>query len=583
MTSRLKWSSAQAGPEHVDRLADTLSLPRPVAAVLVGRGLHDPDDARDFLTPRLSRLSDPFEIAGMPAAADRVLAAIDAGEPITVFGDYDADGVTATALLVTVLRSLGARVTPFTPCRRRDGYGLTASAAVRCLDEQSPRVLLTVDCGTNSQATAREVRRLGVDVVVTDHHEVGSEGTATDAVAVVNPKLGAPEAARDLCGVGVAFKLCHALLKRRLAAGREVDVRDIDLRDQLGLVALGTVCDMVPLTGENRAMVRYGLRRLEEAGTPGIAALRNVSGANGALSCYHLGFLLGPRLNAAGRLGQAAPALELLLTSDPDRAWELARELDRANHERQRIEQVILEEALLELAPVFDAEQHFGLVVGRPGWDVGVVGIVASRLCRHYGRPAAVVAFEEDGAGKGSCRGVEGVDLVEVLQSCDEHLDTYGGHQAAAGIGLASARLAAFRDAFNAQCASRLAGRDLRPVQVVDAWLDHLGEADDRLLEGIDRLRPLGCGNPSPVWGVRHVTPVGPPRRVGRDGAHLKMVVAGGGTQIDTIGFGMGNMTVPDGPMDLLFEFERNEFRGSVTRQLKLCDLRPSEKGDHDG
>lgn len=574
-TSRLQWQSQDADAGRIDALCDALKCPRPVAAMLVGRGMDDPDDVRAFMSPRLSNLTDPFLVHDMDVAVERVIRALDGGERITVFGDYDVDGLTATALVVSVLGHLGADITSFTPCRRRDGYGLTEGAYRRCVAEHNPGLLITVDCGTNSQESIRLASETGLDVIVTDHHEVSDP--VVPALAVLNPKLGAPPAARHLCGVGVAFKLCHAILKTLLADGREADTNELDLRDHLGLVALGTVCDIVPLRGENRAMVRYGLQRLEQTSKAGVAALREVAKVKPPLSCYHLGFFLGPRINAAGRLYSAEPALELLLTDDCARAAELAGDLDGANRERRQIEQSIVDDVAAELEKTFDPDATFGIVVGDPAWDVGVVGIVASRLCRRYGRPAVVIAFDEDGLGRGSCRSVESVDLVAALDACSSHLDTCGGHKAAAGLSLRQEALPAFRDAFNAYCSKELKGRDLRPVQVVDAWLDHLGEADARLLAYIDRLRPLGRGNPAPVWGVRHVTPVGPPRRVGRDGAHLKMTVAGGGSQIDTIGFGLGETVLPEGPLDLLFELEQNEFRGNVTLQLKLHDLRSSE------
>jgi single-stranded-DNA-specific exonuclease len=572
------WRTVAADAAQSETLARALGVPRPLASVLVARGFGVESAARDFLSPRLSRLTDPFLIAGMEPAAERLARAVREREPVTVFGDYDVDGVTGTALLVGVLSRLGVPVTPFLPERALEGYGFTPAALSRCLAVRRASLLVTVDCGMNAVETAAAARALGVDVIVTDHHEPepSSEGAA---FVRVNPKLGCPTGCEALSGVGVAFKLCHALLKR-LRADPSGPVREaleaIDLREVLGLVALGTVCDIVPLTGENRTLVRHGLDRINAGGHPGVAALCRTAGIGGRVFGYHLGFQLGPRLNAAGRLGSADPALELLLTSDAARATELSEDLDAANRERQQIEHAILEEALSETERAFAEDPPFGLVVGREGWDVGVVGIVAARLCRRYHRPAVVVAFGPDGAGRGSCRSIPGVDIVSLLGECAEHLASYGGHKMAAGVSLPRQAFDRFRDAFAAACRQRLGQADLRPVQDVDAWLSHLGEADERLMAGVEQLEPVGAGNPSPVWGVRGVRPVGPVRRVGRDGAHVKLVLAGGATQMDGIAFNAGSKELPEGPLDVLFELDRNDFNGRRALQLRVKDWRPS-------
>jgi single-stranded-DNA-specific exonuclease len=341
-------------------------------------------------------------------------------------------------------------------------------------------------------------------------------------------------------------------------------------------VALGTVCDIVPLTGENRILVRHGLDRINAGGHAGVAALCRSAGIGGRVLSHHLGYMLGPRINAAGRLGSADPALELLLTGDGVRATELAEDLNAANRERQQIEQAILDEALAETVRAFGEETPPAVVVGREGWDVGVVGIVAARLCRRYHRPAVVVGFDGSGCGRGSCRSIPGVDLVALLGECAAHLERFGGHKMAAGLSLPRGAFDGFREAFVAACRRQMDGADLRPVQDVDAWLRHLGEADETLMAGVERLEPLGSGNPVPVWGVRGVRTVGPPRRVGRDGAHLKMVLAGGGSQMDAIAFNAGTREVPEGPLDLLFELDRNDFNGYRSLQLRVRDWRPA-------
>ncbi len=570
---RLQWKTVEVDEGLASGLARELGLPRPLGILLAARGLTDPVAARAFLSPRLSRLSDPLAIPGMDRAADRLLRALRDGERIAVYGDYDADGVTATALAVSVLGRLGAHVQAFLPDRVNDGYGLTPAPMKRCIETLAPRLVLTVDCGVSGQEAIRLGNELGVDTIVTDHHE--PPAILPPAAALVDPKLGAPDGMEHLAGVGVAFKLCHAVLKRLIAGG--ASSADLpDLREYLDLVALGTVCDIVPLVGENRVLVRHGLQRLARAPRPGLRALCRVAGVDGAPSCYHLAYLLGPRLNAAGRTGSADPALALLLTQDPEEADVLADQLDAANRERQRREAAILELAVAQLAAGLDVTRDFGLVAAGEGWDVGVIGIVAARLMRRHNLPVAVIGIDARGIGRGSCRGTEHADVMAALRQCEGLLDGYGGHTLAAGFTLNAARLPEFRSAFNAACAAALLGRDRRPFQTVDAWLSHLGEADMELVRATADLQPTGAGNPAAVWGVRGVAAVGEPRRIGRDGAHLKMMVASGGTQIEAVGFGMGERVVPSEPLDMLFELDENTFRGRTTLQMKIRDFRPS-------
>ena len=535
VSSAKRWCTVEADADAAGTLAREAGLPAPVAAILVSRGITDAAQADRFLNPRLSDMSDPFLVAGMQAAVERVAGALLANERIAVFGDYDADGITATALLVSVLNALGAEATWFLPNRLTDGYGLTVGALERCMDAHRPELIITVDCGTSSADAVESARRRGVDIVVTDHHE--TSGAPVDAAAVVNPVLGANEEAAHLAGVGVCFKLCHALLKHLLTDAPE-RVKGVDLRDWLHLVAIGTVADIVPITGENRTLVRHGLARLNAgAGGIGLTALKRAAGMKGAMNCYHIGFVIGPRLNAPGRLGAPDPALELLLTGDPARASALADELESANGQRRRTEDTIRAEAEAELQESFDARKDFGLVVGREGWHAGTIGIVASRLCSRYGRPAVVVAFDEEGMGKGSCRSIDGVDMLAALEDCADDLTSFGGHKMAAGLVMERAKLDGFRSRFNEVCAAQLAGRDLRRSQSIDAWID-LADADARLLAALDILRPFGTGNPMPVLGVRNVRTVGHPRRVGQD--HLKMLLTCGSERLDAIGFGMG-------------------------------------------
>ncbi len=570
-----QWITVEVDEARARQLAAELSIPLPVAKVLVSRGIETPSAADRFLNPRLSDLSDPFEMPGMRQAVARIWRAIDGGERITVYGDYDCDGVTSTALLMLVLGRLGAEVSAFIPRRLEDGYGFTIGALEKVIEETRPALIVTADCGTRSNEAVADAAAQGVDVIITDHHE-GQDLTLPDAVAVINPKLGGPAEVEPLAGVGVAFKLCHGLVKQALVDGREVAGK-IDLREYLDLVAIGTVADVVPLTGENRTLARHGLARLNgSTARCGIQALVRVAGIRTRLDCYHLGFLIGPRLNAAGRLGSADVGLELLMTDDPARARRLAGQLDASNRERKRIEEVIIEEAAAEIEAVFNPNASFGLVVSRRGWHIGTIGIVAARLAGRFKRPSVVISIDEDGLGRASCRSVNSVNLVKVLDQCADLLVAYGGHNQAAGMTIREENVAAFRERFNAACQGLIKEEDFGLVHSVDAWIS-LAEADQALIESVESLRPLGLGNPTPIWGVKGVRILGQPKLVGSN--HLKMTVTCGATQMDVIGFGMAGRKLGRTEHDLLFQVQQNSYMGRESIQLSLKDFR-SREGD---
>ena len=429
---------------------------------------------------------------------------------------------------------------------------------------------MTVDCGTGAAESVKMAERAGVDVIVTDHHE--SSGVVAPAFAMVNPKLGADEASKVLAGVGVAFKLCHALLKRGRQNGQK-RAEEIDLRLYLDLVGVGTIADVVPLTDENRILARYGLDQLNKTKSAGLKALSDVAGIQGRIDAYHVGFLIGPRLNAAGRLGDAQAALDLLMTDDPLRARDLAGQLDRSNRERQDVEKRIVDEAVKEIEGSFDPKKHFALVLARKGWHPGVIGIVASRICQAYRRPTVVISLDEGDEGRGSCRSIEEFNMVERLAECSDLLARFGGHAMAAGLDVPVALIDAFREKFNGVAAKALQGVDLRPVQKIDAWID-LRDADARLLDALDRMRPFGLGNPTPVWGVRGARLAGEPRIL-KD-KHLKFLVASGAAQLDAIAFGLARQKVPVGLIDIAFQLDRNSYMGRESLQLKVQDFRPA-------
>jgi single-stranded-DNA-specific exonuclease len=565
------WKTKECAEDSVARLIKDQNLYPALARLLVSRGFSDPDSIDRFLNPRLSDLSDPFLLPGMDKAVDRIWQAIDAGQQIVVFGDYDVDGITSTALMIQVLGRLGAKARPFLPHRIDDGYGLAEETLQRCIEELHPQLVITVDCGTGAVASIKRAGRAGVDVVVTDHHE--PSGSLAPAIAVVNPKLGLNENSISLAGVGVAFKVCHALLKNGRKNGRQI-AEKVDLRPYLDLVGVGTIVDVVPLKAENRILARYGLDQLNKTKSIGLQALVEVAGIEGHLDAYQVGFLIGPRLNAAGRLGDAQAALELLLTSDPRRARHLAAQLDQSNSERQNIEKQMVEEATRKLDDSFDPNKHFGLVLAQKGWHPGVIGIVASRICQGYRRPTIVIALDETDEARGSCRSIEEFHIVERLTECSDLLIRFGGHAMAAGLDVRVASIEAFREKFNQVAARALEHVDLRPVQKIDAWID-LREADDRLMEGLARMRPFGLGNPTPVWGSRGVRLVGPPRVLKEK--HLKMQVADGAEQRDAIAFGHGRREIPAGLIDIAFQLDQNRYNGRESLQLKVQDFRASE------
>ncbi|MBW7909400.1 MAG: single-stranded-DNA-specific exonuclease RecJ [Kiritimatiellae bacterium] len=554
-------------------LANVLGLPLPIARVLVARGHADLDSADLFLHPRLSRIGAPEELPDMTEAAKRIWDAVDARERVVVFGDYDVDGITSTALMVQVLRKLGADVVPFLPHRIEEGYGLSLEALRRCIEDHNPRLIVTVDCGTGSVAAVEEAAKRGVDVIITDHHQLGD--ALAPARAVVNPKRGENEDLKQLAGVGVAFKLCHGLVKYGRDQRRAIDV---DLKPFLEWVALGTIADVVPLVGENRILSAHGLQRLRETANVGLNALFEVAKLQKrAIGAYQVGFQIGPRLNAAGRLGGAEAALELLLCSEIGRARVLAETLDQANRERQDAETEIVAAALGELESRFDPARDFGLVVAGEGWSPGVIGIVASRLVQRFHRPVVVISMLENGVGRGSCRSIEGFDIVAGLKACSEHLSKFGGHAMAAGLELKEGHCDAFAEAFNRAAESVLGGQDLRPILRIDGRIS-LDEVDRAFFEAQERMRPFGMGNPGPIWAASGVRIVNEPRILKEK--HLKLVVASGARQFDAMGWGMAERGIPRGPLDIAFRIKEDHFGGQSRLMLEMQDFRSAEKCD---
>ena len=550
-------------PAAVQRLVKGAGLARFVAEVLLRRGVGSPEEAARFLDPRLKSLGDPFALPNMDAAVTRIFAALDGGEKIVLYGDYDVDGVTSLALLTRVLRAYGAEAPCFLPLRADEGYGLSADGVARCVAEHAPGLLIAVDCGTSSVAEIAALQAQGVDVVVIDHHEC--KDALPPCVALVNPKLGADF--HYLCSVGLVFKTAHALLKRR-------PLPDFDLRAHLDLVALGTVADLVPLREENRALVKRGLVQLADTRWVGLRELIEVSALRPPFSPPNIGFGLAPRLNAAGRLGTAQDALELLLTDDPARARTIAASLDAQNRERRGVEDDVLRQAEAQVAEGFDAERDAAIVVGAAGWHTGVIGIVASRIQKKFHRPTLVIGFDETGMGKGSGRSITGFSLVAALGACGGFLEKHGGHEMAAGLTIQHARFAEFRTAFLAHARAQLSAAQLQPRIHLDAELT-LGEIGYELLGHHEALQPFGMTHPQPLFFARGVTLAGEPRVMKEK--HLSLMLRQHGDEYRAVWFGAANDERPRLPWDIAFQIERNEWQGTVTPQIHIRAVRASE------
>lgn len=521
-------------------------------------------DIEGFLNPRLRDLADPFLIPGMEGAVTRVLQAVDRKESVCIFGDYDVDGVTSITVMRRILHAYGIEPRHFIPHRGPEGYGLSDAALARCMAEgPKPDLLITVDCGTVSIDEIAGLKAQGVDVVVVDHHEPSPRGLP-DCVAVVNPKRG--KEFTYLCAAGVVFKLGHALLKTRPV--------DLDLKELMDLVAVATIADIVPLVGENRLLVRHGLKRLSTTLNPGLRALQEVTGMNGHATSMDVGFRIGPRLNAAGRMDAPEDALATLLTDCRRVAFDFAEKLDRYNRDRQQYETQIRREALEMLDNTFDPARDPVIVLGSRSWHPGVVGIVASRLMRQFHKPTFVIAIDGEGVGKGSGRSIEGVSLVDAIQECQQHLLAGGGHAMAAGLSIQEGQLDAFRQRFADYVLRTTDERQRQPTLCYDAEITFSQLSLD-FLSGYDLLQPFGNGNPQPVFISRGISLSRPP--VHMKNHHLRFMLRQGYAEQDAVFFGGGERPLPDPPWDIAFTIDRNTFRGRTTLQLVIQDVRAAE------
>jgi single-stranded-DNA-specific exonuclease len=500
----------------------------------------------------------------MPAAVERILQAVDRGERIVLFGDYDVDGVTSLALLAEMLQAYGAAPALFLPLRMEEGYGLSGESVHRCWELHRPQLLIAVDCGTSSAAEIADLKELGADVIVLDHHE--PKATLPACVALVNPKISGECASSYLSSVGIVFKVCHALLKTRPHP-------TFDLKARLDLVALGTVADIVPLRGENRVLVQRGTHQIPRSARPGLRKLMEVAGVRSPLGTEDIGFRLGPRLNAAGRLATAEKALRLLLTHDESEASELAALLDVQNRERQSVEKEIFLAAEEQVAGAFDPARDAAIVVGARHWHPGVLGIVASRLVRKYHRPAIVIGIDNAGLGKGSGRSIEGLSLVEALGRCERWLEKFGGHEMAAGLTIREENLDQFAEEFRRAARALLSDDDLQARLHLDHELK-FSELNGDLLGWHELLEPFGSGNAQPTFFARAVEPAVAPRVLKEK--HLVLRLRQQNYHARAIFFDGASAALPEPPWDVAFRIHTDEYEGEKRLQMHVHALRAS-------
>lgn len=579
LTADKRWRILSSGRDEAAALARQTGLTRVAAEVLWNRGITTPDAMRAFTMPALRDLHEPSLLPAMTQAAARIREAVEHNEPIVVYGDYDVDGITATAILIRCLRLLGVEPAYYIPHRAQEGYGLNADA-VRTLARAGTRLLITVDCGINAVAELALAKKLGMDVIVTDHHEPGDLVPA--AACLINPKLPACRYPfRDLSGAGVAFKLAWAIGKSFSARARVSPEFKEFLLDSITLAGLGTIADVVPLHGENRVIARFGLVGLGNSQAAGIRALCEAAGiTTPALSAFDVAFKLAPRLNAAGRLGCARKCVELLTTDSDERARAIARELNRENTRRQKLQERTLDAAREMLTADGATDTRLTIVLASEQWHAGVVGIVASRLAAEYWKPAVLLAIEGD-AVRGSARSIPPLNLFETLQDCADHLTGFGGHAMAAGLRLPRSQLAAFTEAFECAVAARLAGYDLAPTLDVDLEVE-LAEMTRALMGELESFAPFGAENPEPILAAYNLALPGQVRRMGSGGRHMSFWVRQNGEALRAVAFDMGEQAEPlaeSGVCSLAFVPRMNRYRGRENVELDVRDLRIGAAG----
>ena len=573
-----KWCQAESALDTVSMLETELQLPKAIAALLANRGVTTKESAKDFLEADFARLHDPFLMNGMQQAVDRVIHAFEKKESITVFCDYDVDGVTSAAFLTHFFRDLNCPVEAYLPERQSEGYGLN-SEAVRKIRESGANLMITADCGITGVKEVALANEIGLDVIVTDHHQVGEEGLPP-AVAVLNPhRADCNYPYRFLSGVGLAFKLAIAVRKRLYMEGWPKESLP-NLKRHLDLLALGTIADVAPLTGENHILTLHGLEMLSVTAKPGLVALKETAGIVGNVDARSVGFGLGPRLNAAGRLGRADSGLHLLTSTDLKEAKSLARELELTNKERKDIQEETVAEAEELFRNEVDIKKDRVIVLASEIFHPGVIGIAASRMVDKYHRPTVLIAIEGD-QGKGSGRSIPKFNLFKAFTDCGEHLLQFGGHAYAAGLTIKEDQVEAFRNAMNEVGHRHLNEEDLISEVGVDTVL-RLDEIDLSFYSRLALLEPFGAENPVPCFlsqGVQFQEV----KQIGKEKNHVRFRVRQGSGRIEGVGFGLAevfdSVEVATETFDIAYEINLNTWNGREKLEIKLVDLRLADAG----
>ncbi len=566
LDNKNKWHIFDSDSDTQSFFESELNILPVTARLLLNRGFSDTESVAAFLNPSIADLNDPFLMMDMERAVTRILSAIESNEKIVVFGDYDVDGTTATSLLKLFFEEIGVEVATYIPERLKEGYGLN-SDAMKGLAQSGITLLITTDCGISSCEEISVAKEVGLDVIVTDHHEIS--GPLPDAYAILNPRReGCQFPDKNLAGVGVAFKLAMALRTRLRESGYFKDRPEPNLKNYLDIVSIGTVADMVPLIGENRLLVKYGLEVLKNSQREGLKALKSASGVRDErLNTESISFQLAPRINAAGRVERADKALELLTTNDRVKAQKLAGELDAINVERQQIERAIFDEADgMIKADGCDP----GIVLYSEDWHPGVIGIVASKLANRYNRPCIMISIDGDSC-RGSARGIRNFDMLSGLTACAEHIERYGGHRAAAGLSLHRDKLVSFKAAFFDLLKRTLSEDDLVPQIDIDAMVN-LDEIDHAFVAEMERLAPFGIGNREPLLCAEDTNIVNT-QLVGK--THLRLKVKHKGAPLSAIAFGLGDLHPLKGPgYDIAFRPYFDQWHGRKSISLKIKDLK---------
>ena len=573
------WIESEQDFKLQDYISKTLQIDPLIAQILINRGIKTIEGIKDFLTASLDELYNPFLLPDMKEAVERIGLAIKSGEKILIYGDYDVDGVTATALLHLFFKEIGYETSYYIPNRLRDGYGLREDAICR-IKEQGINLLITADCGTTSHSAVKKAKDLGIDVIVTDHHEPPQ--ILPEAYAMINPnRIDSAYPFNGLAGVGVALKLAQGIYcclnsSNNVGAYNYTPLHsplEPMLYKYLDLVALGTVADISSLTGENRKLVKEGLKLLSKADRKGIAALKLVSNLDGSdVSVGTIGFTLAPRINAAGRLDEANVGVMLLTTASEEEAIKCAKILDGKNRERQMIEDKMLNEAIEMIDSKIDIKHTNAIVLSSDKWHQGVIGIIASKIVDRYYRPTILISVNKDGIGKGSARSIPGFHLYQGLSECQSYLEAFGGHKYAAGLSIRKENIDAFSEKINEVAASSLKKEDFIPKLYIDGGLN-VKELNFNLLKEIERLEPFGVGNPEPVFAITDAE-VLYPKIVGSN--HLKFKLRQGNAGADAIGFNMGGFIdrLNDEKVDAAVTPKLNEWQGTLAVQMKIKDIK---------